>query len=288
MYAVAGVTGHTGRAAAEALLRQGAAVRAIVRDAARGAEWKSRGADVAVASLDDAEALARALTGARAAYLLVPPPYMHPDPLGVQQRTAAAIAAAITASGVPHTVLLSSIGAQHDTGVGPIRGLYDAERQLKATGAPVTAMRSCYFIENWAPVMPVVKAQQVLPSFVPLDLSIEMIATADVGACAAHLLRGPAPAGTDVVEIGGTAAISPREIAEDLARVAGRPITPVEASLDDVVPTFTAAGFSPTAAALMREMYEGLASGRVAYAAPRSPTWRGKRRAIDVLAPLLR
>ena len=121
MYAVAGVTGHTGRAAAEALLRQGATIRAIVRDEARGAEWKSRGADVAIAAFDDAAALTRALTGVRAAYLLVPPPYARPDPLDEQRRLADTIAEAIVASGIPHVVLLSSIGAQHAAGVGPIR-----------------------------------------------------------------------------------------------------------------------------------------------------------------------
>ena len=288
MYAVAGVTGHTGRAAAEALLRQGATVRAIVRDEAKGAEWKSRGADVAIAAFDDTAALTRALSGVRAAYLLVPPPYQRPDPLDAQRQLASTIADAIVASGVAHVVVLSSIGAQHAQGVGPIRGLHDAEAQIKATGAPVTFMRSAYFVENWAAVMPVVKAQHVLPSFLPLDLAMENIATADVGACAAHLLRGPAPASTAVVEIGGVKPISPREIADDLSRMVGRSVTAVEASLDQVVPTFTAAGFSEASAALMREMFEGFASGAVAYADQRSPSWRGKRRPVDVLAPMLR
>ncbi|HET9371485.1 MAG TPA: NmrA family NAD(P)-binding protein [Vicinamibacterales bacterium] len=288
MYAVAGVTGHTGRAAAEALLRQGATVRAIVRDQAKGAEWRSRGAEVVVAALDDAAALTRALTGVRAAYLLVPPPYSQPDPLDAQRRLADAIAEAIVASAIPHVVLLSSIGAQHAAGVGPIRGLHAAEARLTATGAPVTFMRSAYFAENWAAAIPVVKAQQVLPSFIPLDLAVETIATADVGACAAHLLRGPAPAGSAVVEIGGVRPTTPRELAEDLSRLIGRGVSAVEAPLDQVAPTFTSAGFSDAAAALMREMYEGLASGLVGYADPRSPSWRGKRRPIDVLAPLTR
>ena len=68
----------------------------------------------------------------------------------------------------------------------------------------------------------------------------------------------------------------------------GRAVTVTEAPLDQVARMFTAAGFSDAAAALMREMYEGLASGRVAYADPRSPSWRGKRRPVDVLAPMLR
>ena len=47
MYAIAGVTGHVGSVAADTLLSQGKAVRVIVRDAAKGAPWKAKGAEVA-------------------------------------------------------------------------------------------------------------------------------------------------------------------------------------------------------------------------------------------------
>src|SRR5579863_8408986 len=73
MFAVAGVSGHTGKVVAETLLAQKKPVRVIVRDAAKGEEWKRRGAEVAVADLEDAEALTRALRGADSAYLLLPP-----------------------------------------------------------------------------------------------------------------------------------------------------------------------------------------------------------------------
>lgn len=65
MYVIAGVTGHTGTVVAERLLAKGQAIRVIVREAHKGARWHARGAEIAVASLDDDEAIARALTGAR-------------------------------------------------------------------------------------------------------------------------------------------------------------------------------------------------------------------------------
>src|SRR4029453_18850040 len=102
MIAVAGVSGHTGRAVADALLTQGAAVRVIVRDEKKGAEWKARGAEVAVASLDDAEALARALRGAKGAYLLIPPASAAPALRAAQAVTRDAIVRAIAKSGVGH------------------------------------------------------------------------------------------------------------------------------------------------------------------------------------------
>ncbi len=82
MIAVTGATGHTGKAVTDALLQLGRPVRVIVRDPAKGESWKARGAEVAVASLDDVEALTRALSGADAAYLLVPPASGAPDRAG--------------------------------------------------------------------------------------------------------------------------------------------------------------------------------------------------------------
>src|SRR5919109_3729875 len=146
MIAVTGATGHTGGATAEALLKHNEAVRVIVRDAAKGEPWKGRGADVAVASLDDIAALTRALTGSRAAFLLLPPAYGAPDLLGAQRVVADAIAAAVKRSDVGHIVFLSSIGAQQSSGTGPIRALNYAEQQLRLSGKPLTLLRASYFI----------------------------------------------------------------------------------------------------------------------------------------------
>ncbi len=38
------------------------------------------------------------------------------------------------AAKLPHVVLLSSVGAQHEKGTGPIQALHHAERELVATG----------------------------------------------------------------------------------------------------------------------------------------------------------
>ena len=45
MFAIAGVTGHTGRAAADALLSEGEKVRVVAREAAKGEPWRARGAE---------------------------------------------------------------------------------------------------------------------------------------------------------------------------------------------------------------------------------------------------
>ncbi len=166
-------------------------------------------------------------------------------------------------------MLLSSIGAQHATGVGPIQTLHAAERTLAATGRSITALRAAYFVENWAGVLAAVAGQGILPSFLPLDQPIEMAATADIGGVAAELLLGPAPAGFKAVEMGGHAPLSPRQLAASLGQMLGRHIEPILVPLDQVVPTFTGLGFSESAASLMREMFEGLGFGTGRLRGPR-------------------
>ncbi|MBX3326491.1 MAG: NmrA family NAD(P)-binding protein, partial [Nitrospira sp.] len=75
MFVVIGATGNTGSAVVDTLLSKKQPVRVVVRSADKGAAWKAKGAEVAVASLDDGSALIKAFEGAKGVYLLVPPNY---------------------------------------------------------------------------------------------------------------------------------------------------------------------------------------------------------------------
>src|SRR3954468_5695495 len=113
MYVIAGVSGNTGSIVASTLLDQGKKVRVIVRDAKKGEPWKARGAEVAVATVDDEAALTKALEGATGAYLLSPPDLGAKDFIAERRKTVDTLARAITSSKVQHVVFLSSVGAQH-------------------------------------------------------------------------------------------------------------------------------------------------------------------------------
>ena len=75
MFVVVGATGNTGSAVVETLLGQKQPVKVVVRSADKGAAWKAKGAEIAVASLDEVPALVKAFEGAKGVYLLVPPNY---------------------------------------------------------------------------------------------------------------------------------------------------------------------------------------------------------------------
>jgi uncharacterized protein YbjT (DUF2867 family) len=288
MYAIAGVSGHTGSVAADTLLAQGKQVRVIVRDAAKGAAWQAKGAEVAVASLDDVAALTRAFTGVAGAFVLLPPQMSiaSATPLEVNAKVASAIAAAVKAAALPHVVLLSSVGAQHPDGTGPIRALHRAERELTATGAAVTAVRAAYFQENWGAALGGL-AQGALPTFIPADIRYPQVATRDIGrTAAAALIEGGKP-GLQVIELSGPRDYTGHDVAAALAKLTGVPVAAQDAPLDAVVPTFTGFGLSKAVAELYRELYAGIASGRVAWEGGAARQLRGAVDIADTLGGLL-
>jgi len=266
MYAIAGVTGRTGRAAAETLLGNKQSVRVIVRDAKQGEPWKARGAEVAVASLTDHTTLTQALTGAQGAYLLVAPGIRSEDLLAAQHVMVEAMSQAVRKSGLPHLVFLSSVGAELADGTGPVRGLHKAEATLTKAAKNVTFLRPGYFFENFAAVLPATQGG-VLPTFFAPGKSIPMAATADVGRIAAECLLEPAT-GTRVVEIAHAPDHTPEDIAATLTEILGRPIAPQFGPLDAVVPTFTSMGMSKSTAELYREMISALNTGRMRHQGP--------------------
>lgn len=258
-FAIAGITGHTGQATADALLARGHHIRAIVRDAAKAAAWQARGAEVAVADLADPGALAAALRGTGGAFLLVPPNLAAPRYREHQDRVTRSLAAALAESGVPRAVFLSSIGAQRERGTGPIAGIHTAEQLLgRVPGTAVTFLRAGYFYENVAATLGSVVEAGVLPSFFPAALPIAMTSTGDIGRLAAELLTD-APGPTRVVQLG-----TPRthdELAAALAKLTGTPVRVHEAPLEAVAPTFVSLGFSPDLAALYAEMIGAIRDG---------------------------
>lgn len=264
-YAIAGVSGNTGKVAAETLLGQGKKVRVIVRDAAKGEPWKAKGAEVAVADLGDADSLARALTGAEGAWLLIPPNLAAPKFREYQDRTAAALASAIAKSGIPHVAFLSSVGAQHPAGTGPIAALFGAEKGFRAIGKTAFSfLRAAYFMENLGGSLGMLD-KGILPSFTPASFAFDMIATVDIGKLAAQLLVEGA-SNTQVVQLGGPA-LSMSDAAATLARITGKPINVHEVPLDAMVPTLTGFGMPQEVAEMYREMTAGLISGHVGWEA---------------------
>ena len=274
MYVIAGATGRTGAAAAEALLAGGEPVRVVVRRQEAADAWRARGAEAAIADFLDAEAMTAALAGAAGAYLMTPPLATAADLLAERIPIEANMIAAVRANAVPHVVLLSSIGAHRESGTGQIVGLHRMERKFAEAGIAHTGLRAAYFMENWAAVLAPARANGTLPSFIaPTGLAVEHVSTGDIGRAAARALLDPGR-GRRIVAVTGPRAVSPDDVAAALGAVLGRPIAVAplpRAGWDEI---WDGLGWSADRKRLYGEFFEGLNDGRVAYAGDEE-MWRG-------------
>ncbi len=222
-FVITGITGQVGGTVARTLLAKNQSVRAVVRDAAKGAAWTGRGCEVARADMNDATALTAAFQGAAGVFFLLPPTF---DPTPGFPEARAQIEAATTAlrAARPAKVIcISTIGAQA-TQTNLLTQLTLLEKEFSQLPMPVTFLRPGWYMENARGDVGPASETGVFPSFLqPLDKLVPMVATADVGRTAAELLLETGSS-QRIVELEGPRRVTPNEIAATLAGILGRPV----------------------------------------------------------------
>jgi len=223
MFAITGITGKVGGAVARTLLSAGQRVRAVVRDADKGKAWSDLGCEVALADMEDAQALTHAFAGVTGVFIL-PPPIFDPEP-GFPEAKAvvSAVRQALDATRAVKVVCLSTIGAQAaQSNLLSQRTLM--EEALGTLPSPVTFLRPAWFMENLSWDVAQARDQGVISCFLqPLDKTMPMVATADVGRVAAELLLQDWT-GKRVVELEGPEWVSQDAIAAELSKALHRPV----------------------------------------------------------------
>jgi len=272
MYTILGATGNIGSVITKKLLEKGETVRVVGRNAARLQQYVHRGAEAFVADIKDAEALTRALTGARAAFLMMPPGMTSPDYPAEQEIESDAISAAAKNAGLQYAVNLSGIGAQAPAGTGPILGLHDFERKLNTVERlNVLHLRPAYFMENHLSAISMIQMMGIFGGALKPDLKIPMIATRDVGAYAAERLLKLDFSGKQTQELLGERDLSMTEVAASISRGIGKPdLRYVQFSYEQVEQTLVQMGLSTKTAAYLIEMFRGFNNGIVEGLEPRS------------------
>jgi uncharacterized protein YbjT (DUF2867 family) len=294
-YVVTGATGHVGRALVETLLRSSVGtVRALGRSAERLAPLKKQGAETVVCDLRDRKALRGALTGADAAFLMVPPRPNAADFLAEHRAMADAVADAALNSGVPRLVALSSVGTELEAGTGPILTLRHFEERLREGNAKsVAALRAGYFMENHLGMIPEVVSSKRLSAPISGDVRLPMICTNDVALAAAGLLTAPPKDRWTVGHWIGPEDYTPKQVTRAIAAVIGLPDLRYERAEPQAFRgALTSAGFSPTACDAFLDMHAAFEDGRIQGTVSRAPSTRMKATiddfAREVFAPAYR
>jgi NAD(P)H dehydrogenase (quinone) len=223
MHAITGITGKVGGEVAHALLNAGHALRAVLRDPRKGAAWDDLGCEVVIAEMNDAAALAAAFSGASGVFVLLPPIF-DPSPGFPETRaTVAALRRALADARPEKVVCISTIGAQARQ-ENLLTQLSIMERSFADLPMPITFLRPAWYMENCSWDVAPARETGVIPSFLqPLDKSLPMVATADVGRVAAELLQENWT-GRRVIELEGPSRVSPNEIAAMFSESFGHPV----------------------------------------------------------------
>jgi uncharacterized protein YbjT (DUF2867 family) len=268
-YVILGATGNTGSIIADTLLSRGKKVRVVGRDAERLQRFVRKGAEAFTGDVSDAAALTKAFSGARAAYLLLPPITSRED----QERESDAIAQAVKESGLRYAVYLSSYGAHVSEGTGPVRGLHSSEQKLNAiSDLNVLHLRAAYFMENNLAAISMIQGMGIFGHALLPDLKMPMIATHDVGDYAAQRLLDLDFSGKQTRELLGERDLSMTEATAAIARGIGKPDLRYEQfSYAQTQQGLEQMGMPPKKAAAYIEMFKAINAGVLSAREPRSP-----------------
>jgi NAD(P)H dehydrogenase (quinone) len=283
MYAITGITGQVGGTVARTLLAQGLPVRAVVRDAAKGRAWSERGCDVAVAAMDDADALARAFADTAGVFVL-PPPNFDPEPGFPEARAEiAAVRQALDAARPARVVCLSTVGAQAaQPNLLSQRTLM--EEALGTLPLEVGFLRPAWFLENLRWDIAQAREQGVLSSYLqPLERALPMVATADVGCVAAELLAQQ-QAVPRIVELEGPERLTQHAIAAALAQVLGRAVRAEAVPRENWGAIFRAQGMRDPVPRI--QMLDGFNEGWIRFEGPEASVRKGCVGVAEVIRSL--
>ncbi|NWA01663.1 NmrA family NAD(P)-binding protein [Pseudomonas gingeri] len=281
MYAVMGITGQVGGAVARTLLAARQPVRAVVRSAEKGALWAGQGCQVALADVDDVQALTQAFSGVDAVFVMMPSNFDPTPGFPEARQVVETLRLALEQARPGRVVCLSTIGAQA-TQPNLLNQLQILEQGLGTLDLPVTFLRPGWFMENALWDVAAAVETGVVPSFLqPLDKQVPMIATADVGRLAAQLLQ-QSWSGKRIVELEGPQRVTPNQIAAGFAQLLGKPVRMEVVARDTWQALFTRQGMNNPLPRM--QMIDGFNEGWIEFA---GESRKGEVELLTVLKDLL-
>lgn len=282
MFFIAGITGKVGGAAAQQLLAEGHQVRALVRDPQKAAEWSQQGVDLRQGDLTDASAVAAALEGVEAAFVMQPtPPAVAPD-FPEAKAIITGLREALHSSPLPRLVVLSSVGSQQTSGLGNITQTHLLEEALADLPHPTAIVRAGAFIENNIGALERAASTGWFESFLqPTDQAFPMVATEDIGKEIARLLVG-GWSGRKIVELGSR--YTPDDLARAMGEVLGRPVQARPIPREQWTARLEAMNLPKDKTAPWEEMQDGFNSGWIDFGVPGTKSVAGTTTPAEVFA----
>jgi uncharacterized protein YbjT (DUF2867 family) len=257
----------------------------VLRDKTKAAQWEERGADVAIASFEDVDALVGAFRDTAGVFAMMAPNFAPQPGYPNAHAGAAVLKEALTKARPGRVAVLSSIGGQRESGLGLITQIHILEEALADLRVPTAILRPTWFMENSLWDIAPARDTGIMPSFLqPLDRACSMVATADIGRVVADTLA-QSWEGRRVIEIEGPRRYTQQEIAALLGGVLKREVKAQAVPREQWEALFQAQGTAWPAPRI--EMIDGFNSGWIDFEDGVNERVIGKTAYQTVLAELV-
>lgn len=232
---VFGASGNVGSVLTEELGGRGVHVRAFHHPSSPPPTPFPGGVRVLEGSFDDPTAIAGAMHGADAAFLLTPPSEHQPR----WQRT---LVDAAVGARVPRLVKLSAFESAAGSPLQMGRWHHDGELAVAQSGLEHVIVRPQYFMQNLVIALREAAETGVLRHAAAPDRTFGVVDVADVAAVAAVLLTEPGHEG-ELIRPTGPAPLSFAAMAGELSAAVGRPVRYEQRSRAEMSQAFRGRGW---------------------------------------------
>jgi uncharacterized protein YbjT (DUF2867 family) len=217
MIVVTTPTGSIGSQLVKRLLGANETVRVVARHPAKLAPEVQGRVEVVQGSSDDEGVLARALAGAESLFHVVPPFFRAPNVTEHYLRFTRTACAAMKRNGVSRVVTVSGAGRRVGAKAGVVTSSFAKDEEFERAGFHVRALRCPGFMENMLRSVESIRTAGIFTGPSRPDVKAPLVATRDIAASAARLLRDRSWTGP-----GGLAVLGPEDLSlNDIAVITG-------------------------------------------------------------------
>ena len=252
MILVTGAGGKTGKAVIKALVARGAAVRAFVRNPTHEAVLTTVGVDeVVVGTMDDPDAVARAVRGVEAIYHICPNVSPH------EAIFARVLIAAATAAVVPRLVYHSVLHPQIEAMPHHWAKLR-VEEMLFGSSLDITMLQPTAYMQNSLAQWDLMTREGVYRVPYPIETRLSLVDLDDVAEVAAKMLLDADHAGA-TYELVGTPPLSQIDIAATFGRALKKTVLAEAESIESWDRRVRSAGLDDHARETLTRMFQAYA-----------------------------
>ncbi|HEX3717798.1 MAG TPA: NmrA family NAD(P)-binding protein [Verrucomicrobiae bacterium] len=281
------MTGNVGSGVAQALLAAGKEVRGIVRDKSKATHLAKQGVELVTGDISDTESLVKAMQGCEGVFVMNPPNFAPKPGFPEARASLSNIRSALAKAVPPKALYLSSIGAQHDRGLGLITQSHMLEEIMGGLPSANAFIRPAWFLENYQwDAQSARETGQIDAYLEPATKEFPMVATKDIGELAAKTLL-ESWKGNRILELEGPKRYSPLDAGKAFSKVLGREVNVHFIPRSQWQEKFVAQGTPADCTGARIEMVEGFNSGWIDFEGDGVERFKGKVTLEEVIKSLI-